>query len=84
MAAKRLSQLKNIGNKSEALLHQIGIDTVEQLDEIGAVEAWKRVREINPSASLMGVYALQGALMNCHWNELPQDLKDDLRQQWES
>ncbi len=84
MPDKKLSQLKNIGAKSEALLHQVGIMTVDDLDAIGAVEAWKRVRAIEPSASLVGVYALQGALMKLHWNALPQDMKDDLRDQWES
>ncbi len=84
MPDKKLSQLKNIGAKSEALLHQVGIMTVDDLDAIGAVEAWKRVRAIEPSASLVGVYALQGALMNMHWNDLPQDMKDDLRAQWEA
>lgn len=84
MPDNKLSQLKNIGAKSKALLHQVGIMTVDDLDAIGAVEAWKRVRAIEPSASLVGVYALQGALMNMHWNDLPQDMKDDLRAQWEA
>jgi DNA transformation protein len=84
MPDKKLSDLKNIGVKSADLLSQVGITTVTHLDELGAVEAWKRVRAIEPSASLMGVYALQGALMNIHWNALPQDLKADLRQQWEA
>jgi hypothetical protein len=25
------------------------------------------------------VYALQGALMNLHWNELPKEIKDNLK-----
>jgi DNA transformation protein and related proteins len=84
MPDKKLSDLKNIGSKSETLLNRIGIYTAADLDEVGAVTAWKRVRAIEPSASLIGVYALQGALMNIHWNALPQDIKDDLRQQWEA
>jgi DNA transformation protein and related proteins len=84
MPDKKLSDLKNIGTKSEVLLNQVGIITVADLDEVGAVGAWKRVRDIEPSASLVGVYALQGALMNIHWNALPQDIKDDLRHQWEA
>lgn len=83
MPEKKLSDLKNIGIKSANLLIQVGITTVADLDELGAVEAWKRVRVIEPSASLVGVYALQGALMNIHWNALPLDLKADLRRQWE-
>lgn len=84
MTGKRLSQYKNIGEKSEALLNQVGIYSIEDLDAVGAITAWKRVREIEPSASLVGVYALQGALMNLHWNHLPDEIKADLREQWEA
>ena len=82
MSDEKLSDLKNIGAKSEALLNQVGIYTLADLDAVGAVEAWKRVHEVAPSANLVGVYALQGALMNIHWNAIPQDIKDDLANQW--
>ena len=82
MSDKKLSDLKNIGAKSEALLNQVGIYTLADLDAVGAVEAWKRVHEVALSANLVGVYALQGALMNIHWNAIPQDIKDDLANQW--
>lgn len=40
---------------------------------------WRHVREVHPEISLIGLYALQGAvLMNIHWNALPADMKDDL------
>ena len=84
MKNEKLSNLKNIGPKSESLLNQVGIYSVEDLDAIGVVSAWKRVREIEPSASLVGLYALQGALMNIHWHDVPQDIKDDLLRQWEA
>ncbi len=80
----RLSQLKNIGETSERLLNQVGIQTVEDLERVGVVKAWKRVKAIEPSANLAGLYALQGALMDIHWNALPDDIKLQLRDEWES
>ena len=83
MKAKRLSDLKNIGKQSEGWLNQVGIYTPEDLSQMGAVEVWKLVKEIEPNASLIGVYALQGALMDINWRDLPDDIKADLRRKWE-
>lgn len=80
--AKKLSDYKNLGKKSETLLNQVGIFTIEDIEAIGVVEVWKRVKAIQPKASLMG--ALQGALMNIHWNLLPDEIKADIRRQWKS
>ena len=78
-----LAKLKNIGEKTEQWLNEVGIDTPEQLAMIGVVEAWKRVRNLHPEATLVGLYALQGAMLNMRWNDLPDEMKAELKAQFE-
>ncbi len=76
--------LKNIGPETEKMLNRVGIYTVGDLESVGVVEAWKRVCAIEPRATVVGLYALQGALLNIHWNELPRDMKEELRARFEA
>jgi DNA transformation protein and related proteins len=75
------STLKNIGKKTAQWLHDAGINMIEDLFALGAVEAWKRVKEVHREMTLVGLYALQGAILDVHWNSLPPDMKDELRAQ---
>ncbi|MES2825253.1 MAG: TfoX/Sxy family protein [Pseudomonadota bacterium] len=70
-----LLQLKNLGMASVNILHAVGINTYADLRNIGAVEAYRRIiaRDINVSKVML--YALQGALLNIHWNDLSPDMK---------
>lgn len=45
-----LSKLPNIGKAVEQQLHEVGIDTPEQLREAGSKEAWSRILAKDPSA----------------------------------
>ena len=73
-----LLQLKNLGMASVNILRAIGINTHADLNRIGPVEAYRRIRERDINVSKVMLYALQGALMNVHWNDLPPDLKIQL------
>jgi DNA transformation protein and related proteins len=70
-----LLQLKNLGMASVNILHAIGINTYVDLRNVGAVEAYKRIKARDINVSKVMLYALQGALLNIHWNDLPQDMK---------
>ncbi len=75
-----LISLRNIGPKSAQWLKAVGIQTAEDLSEVGAVEAYHRTKEAFPDkVSLNMLYALQGALLDLPWNELPPDLEMNLR-----
>ncbi len=79
-----MTPIKNMGPKSRVWLHEIGIDTLEDLEAIGAVEAYRRLKASRPTeVSLNALWGLQGALLNIHWNALPPDMKADLRAQVE-
>ncbi len=73
-----LLQLKNLGMASVNILHAVGINTYADLSNVGAVEAYRRIiaRDINVSKVML--YALQGALLNIHWNDLSPDMKLEL------
>ncbi|MDQ2077684.1 TfoX/Sxy family protein [Marinimicrobium sp. ABcell2] len=73
-----LLQLKNLGMASVNILHAIGINTYADLRQVGAVGAYQRIRSRDINVSKVMLYALQGALMDVHWNDLPPDMKRQL------
>jgi DNA transformation protein and related proteins len=76
--------IKNIGPKTTAWLHEVGIHTLEEIEALGAVEVYKRLKAAFPhKVSLNALYGLQAAILNIHWNDLPPDMKADLRAQVE-
>ena len=66
-------KLRNIGPKSAAWLRQVGLRTRADLEGVGAVEAFMRVKRAGFKPSLNLLYALEGALRDCHWQEVPDD-----------
>jgi DNA transformation protein and related proteins len=76
-----LMTLKNIGPASASQLRDVGIETAAQLRKIGALDAYRRLKHAFPRhVSLLMLYALEGALRDCHWNRLPAGVKERLRQ----
>ncbi|MCA3132283.1 MAG: TfoX/Sxy family protein [Betaproteobacteria bacterium] len=71
--------LKNIGPQSAKWLAAVGIHTKKDLEDVGAVNAFRLMRSHGYNVTPVMLYALQGALMDLHWNRLPGKLKDDLR-----
>lgn len=70
-------KLRNIGPKSAAWLRQVGLHTHQELAAVGAVEAFLRVKRAGFRPTLNLLYAIEGALQDCHW----QELSDARRQQ---
>lgn len=70
--------LKNLGMASVNILRAIGVNSYKDLSDIGAVEAYCRIKSRGIHVSKVMLYALQGALMDVHWNDLPADLKTQL------
>lgn len=75
-----LSKMPNIGKKIEQQLIQIGIETEEQLRAVGARAAWLRIQEIDASACIHRLLALEGALRNVKKTMLPDEIKSDLKE----
>lgn len=75
----KLSEMPNIGKVAEEQLIKAGIDTPEKLIETGSEEAWIKLKEIDPSSCLMKLYGLEGAVRGIKKKDLPQDVKDKLK-----
>jgi hypothetical protein len=71
-------KLRNIGPKSSAWLRQVGLHTREEIEEAGAVEAFMRVKRAGFKPTLNLLYALEGALCDCHWQEVPDARRQEL------
>ena len=65
-------KLRNIGPKSAAWLRQVGLHSRADLAAVGAVDAFMRVKRAGFKPSLNLLYALEGALLDCHWQEVPE------------
>lgn len=73
-----LHQLKNLGAASVNILHAIGVRSSADLKTLGPVEAYVRIKQRGIQVSKVMLYALQGALLGIHWNDLEPDLKQRL------
>ena len=71
-------KLRNIGPKSAAWLRQVGLRSRQDLESVGAVEAFMRVRRAGFKPSLNLLYALEGALLDCHWQQVPDERRSEL------
>ncbi len=66
-----LSKLKGLGPKSEKCLNEIGIKTKGDLEKIGPVRAFMKLRsECSIKPSLNFLYAMVGALEGRHWADI--------------
>ena len=78
--ADDLTYLKNIGPASARQLREVGIEDAAALRRLGALDAYRRLKHAFPrEVSVNMLYALEGALRNCHWNHLPPGVKENLR-----
>ena len=73
-------KLRNIGPKSAAWLRQVGLRTPEDLVAVGAVGAFVKVRRAGFKPSLNLLYSLEGALQDCHWQDVPDARRVELVQ----
>jgi DNA transformation protein len=79
-----LKGAKNIGSTIIRRLNEIGVYSLADLAEISPVKAYKKICEQNPNKTFpvcYYLYSLQGALLDLHWDDLPEELKNDLLKQ---
>jgi len=75
----------HLGPQSRNWLSAVGIHTLEDLQALGAVEAWQKAKVAFPDrVSLNLLYALQGLLLDCPWNDLPPGERERLQRAVES
>lgn len=74
-----LQKLPNIGKVLESQLNEIGIETIEDLKEIGSHEAWLAIRENDPSACYNRLCGIEGAIQGIRWHYLSDSDKKSLK-----
>ena len=75
----KLSDLPNIGAKLEEQLKKVSINTLQDLQDLGSIEAWLRIKAIDDSACIHRLYALEGAIQGIKKSELSIDIKKELK-----
>ncbi|WP_199620222.1 TfoX/Sxy family DNA transformation protein [Paenibacillus alkalitolerans] len=82
MRTKKTMNLKNIGAKTESWLQEIGVHGYDDLNRIGSVETYRRLKSRYPDqVNLTALYALEAALWSIHWLELAPEIKDQLKRE---
>ncbi len=74
-----LSKLPNIGKVVEEQLNQVGIWTEADLKEIGAEQAWLKIQQIDESACIHRLLALEGAIQGVKKTLLSDERKKELK-----
>jgi DNA transformation protein and related proteins len=73
--------LRNIGVKTAVWLHRINVFTRDDLEKVGAVEAYCLINSQVDGTSLNLLYALYGALYDIAWHDLDENIKFNLQEQ---
>lgn len=62
------AQLPNLGPKSQEILAAVGINSVEQLRELGSIAAYALAKKSGANVSLNLLWALEAALTGKRWH----------------
>ena len=72
--------MKNLGPSTVNVLNSIGIRTQQELQAVGSVQAYRRIRQKGVHVSRALLYAMEGALLDMPWQSLDPALKVQLVQ----
>ena len=79
-----ISTIKNLGPAMEKEFNAAGIMNAEQLREMGADEAYKRLLENGTRPHFIGYYVLHMALQGRPWNDCKGEEKKALRKTFDA
>lgn len=75
-----LKTMSNIGNEMEKKLSAVGITSAESLIELGAKQAFLKLKEVYPEICLVHLYTLEGAIQNIGFHCLSENKKKELKE----
>ena len=76
----KLTDLPNISKVIASDLQKAGINTVDDLKEIGSKDAFIRIRlQADHDACINKLCALEGAIQGMRWHQLSEQTKSDLQ-----
>lgn len=79
-----LLKLKNIGEVSAKMLNEIDVFTRDDIVKLGPATIFHILKAQGFNVNLMMVYALEGAITNRHFNDIPHADKERLRKEVEN
>ena len=71
--------MRNIGKEIEKKMKSVGICSAEELIQTGSKEAFLRMKLRFPNVCLVHLYTLQGAVDNIDYNQLTDEVRQDLK-----
>lgn len=75
-----LTSMMNIGKEMAHKLTSVGIDSSEKLIELGAKEAFLKLKQTYPNVCLVHLYTLEAAIQNTEFNSLSEEKKKELKE----
>lgn len=73
--------LPNIGKACEKWFALLGIHTKGDIEKIGIVHLYAMIKEGKPQTSIVLLWALFGAMNNMRFDEVPDEIKEKLKEQ---
>ncbi len=73
-----ISDLPNLGPKSQKMLERAGIVSLDQLRNLGSVAAFVQVKRAGNKPSLNLLWALEGALSGLGWQVVAREHRTSL------
>lgn len=80
----RVSTIRNLGPKVEAMFARAGIHTAEEVQDLGANAAYRQLLMAGVRPHFIGFYCIYLGLQNRPWNDLSSDEKADLRVEFDA
>lgn len=74
----KLRELKGFGPKSEEILAEVNINSVDEFMEIDPFELYKQLKANVKGTGLNSIYAIIGARENKHWQEVANTQKTEI------
>lgn len=75
----KLADMKNIGKTLADRMEFASIKSSEDLVELGAKKAFIKIISVYPEACINHLYAIEGAIQDIRWHHLPDKVKADLK-----
>lgn len=77
-----LETINGIGPAMAQWLGEIGIKSEGDIHRLGSVEIYRRLKAHRPKeVSLNALWGLEAVILGIRWDQLPQDVKEELKQQ---
>ncbi len=75
-----LTSMRNIGKEMEKKLTEIGVTSPETLTQMGAKQAFIKLKQLHPNVCLVHLYTLQAAIEDIPLEHLSDTTKVELKE----